>query len=73
VVGHEPWGVSVVLVDDRSVRGTISIPYLRDLAPGDRIDGVADYPPVGAVLTAKTQYVDSARAHHLTARASDLG
>jgi hypothetical protein len=72
VVAHEPWGAAVVSMEDPSVLGTISIPYLRDLGPGERIDGVAGFPAIGAVLRARTQYVDSEGAHHLTARASDL-
>ncbi len=72
VVGHEPWGVEVVLIADSEVRGTIALPYLRDLGPEDRITGPDDYPPVGVSVRA-TRRVQSAHGTiHLTARETDL-
>lgn len=72
VVARESWGVEVALVADPNVRGTIAIPYLRDLAPDEQVTGMEDLPPVGETVRAATQVESADGAIHLTARASDL-
>jgi hypothetical protein len=72
VVAHEPWGIQVALVTDPKVRGTIALPYLRDLGPDDRIDGPEDFPPVGETVHATMQVQSAQGTIHLTARETDL-
>ena len=72
VVGHEPWGIEVALIADPNVRGTIALPYLRDLGSEDRIAGPEDFPPVGVAVRATLQVQSTHGTIHLTARETDL-
>jgi hypothetical protein len=72
VIGHQPWGVEVALASDPHVRATIALPYLRDLAPDERIEGPQDLPAVGDSLRAVVQVRSASGTLHLTARESDF-
>jgi hypothetical protein len=71
VVEHHPWGIEVELLEDRETRGSIDIPYLRDLVPEDRLDGPEDFPAIGEELQARVRVRWPDGSLHLTARAGD--
>jgi hypothetical protein len=70
IVGHHPWGLDVVQVDNPDMHGVVDLIYIGLPAP---IQGPEDFPPVGEIADGVVQgYMPNGQLR-ISLRKEDVG